>query len=123
MSRVLVFAAAGACCALFGALAPDTSDELAQKRLSAAKVVMDFAVSTKNLVERRGEYVEDVYTWSVRVLDSSGRSAVAYEEHLHRMMDLEAKVEALVNKGRLSPFDLSRVHYYVAEAQYWKAKG
>ncbi|HZV07109.1 MAG TPA: hypothetical protein VE999_18655 [Gemmataceae bacterium] len=71
---------------------------------------------------------EDVYTWSVRLLQAQRDLSSKYEEqiaaleaHLKRMTDLQKRVK-MVNKDLLQPKAESETEWYRLEAQLWLAQ-
>lgn len=106
------------------AAAPAAITNPVQERITAAKGVVE-------LVSKQYEVgavpLDSVYLWSVRLLTSrkdAGQGKEALQEHLKRMVALDASVKAKVQAGMAAAADGLAAGYYRAEAEAWaKAKG
>ena len=81
--------------------------EAAQAGLKATQAV--FAVGNAS--------IEDVYRWSMRVMEAQHRSPQARKDHAARMLELNKKMKAMAQGGALiSTEEMSAVDYFLAEA-------
>ena len=98
--------------------------KLAQSRVDAAAKVYPGAL----MLWRNGnEHLEVVYQWSVRwlaaTLDTAGKTAPAFADHLKRMQDLELQVQDHYKAGLTNAEEVDAATYYRIEAEFWLARG
>lgn len=112
----------------------DDSTKLLKTRLDAAKAAYKGAWESLGMVRRNGNTItnlgnpEEVYTWSVRLLnaqldmsDKRDEHIAALEEHIQRMNELQKKVTAMA-PDLLQGWTKSAAEWYLAEAELRLAK-
>lgn len=107
-----------------GCLASAAHAQPAQQRTDAAKRVFS---ETMLAFEQGMASAEDVYTWSVRLLEAvcegdPTQKSAALDAHQGRMATLSERAGPRVDAGMLSPTTRTACEYYVAEAQFWVSK-
>lgn len=118
--RPLLFAVLLSSLAASSALAQDATNDA---RISAARRSFELA---RTAADTGTGTVEDVYTWSLRLLASEreaapARAAAAYAAHLQRMAALQSAVQQRVATGMAPQLAATSCEYYVAEARVWVA--
>ncbi|HJK91784.1 MAG TPA: hypothetical protein RMH85_25745 [Polyangiaceae bacterium LLY-WYZ-15_(1-7)] len=106
-------------------LGPAPADAQRDAHVDAARRALQLVQAR---FEAGQEPVEEVYTWSIRLVRAQvayqrARRRIVLREHIERMEALAEAVQEQVEGGVRPAVDTARCAYYLVEARHWLRAG